>query len=287
LIGNIEEPFLDPELLEKIRFTKEHNLKCFVFTNGSLINQDNAEQIVDLKLDYLNVSLNAGTAQTYPRIHTTENEETFKRIVAKVSYIEKLKVSRGTVFPHIRLSMVVCNRNYQDISNFVKLAFEIGVRNVLIKRFISVTKEIVDELELTPEQEEDTKRYIAQALEFAKENNVTVDMEWSEWTGAQKDHVEDDLPCYFGWFFSVIDADGNVYPCCFQNRSSDSVIGNINETDFNKLWISKKYQYFRKQSENIENRRQMGYLCNQPSCFFNNKQVYDILHKPYRYLSHK
>ncbi|HEX7482846.1 MAG TPA: radical SAM protein [Candidatus Bathyarchaeia archaeon] len=287
LIGNIEEPFLDKQLMEKIKYTKELNLKCFLITNGSLINQENAEEIVNLKLDYLNVSINAGTPETYPRIHTTETEETFKRIVSMVSLIEKTKENKRTVFPRTRLSMVVCNRNYHEIAKFVKLTQEIGVKNVLIKRFISVTKEIVDELELTPRQEEETKLYFAEALEFARKNNINVDMEWAEWTGAQKNNSEQNMPCYYGWLFSVIDADGNLYPCCFQDRSPSSAIGNIKKDDFRTLWGSKKYQHFRKHSGKIDDRRQNGYLCNQPSCFFNNKQVYDSLHKPCLYLSHQ
>jgi len=284
MIGNIEEPFLDNQLIEKIRYTKQQNLKCYLITNGSLISEKIAEKIVDLKLDYLNVSLNAGTSQTYPRIHTSETQETFERIVSMVSRIEKIKENKHTIFPQIRMSMVVCNRNYRDIVNFVKLSQEIGVKSVLIKRFVSITKEIVDEVELTPSEEEETRRYLAQALEFAREHNINVDMEWTEWTVAQKNQLGKSMPCYYGWLFSVIDADGSLYPCCFQNRSQSSAIGNIKEEDFRTLWFSKKYQNFRKHCGSLDDRRQMGYLCNQPSCFFNNKQVYDVLHKPYLYL---
>ena len=33
LIGNIEEPFMDTQLLEKIEYAKQHNLGCFLLTN--------------------------------------------------------------------------------------------------------------------------------------------------------------------------------------------------------------------------------------------------------------
>lgn len=282
LIGNIEEPFMDAQLIEKIKYAKQHNLRCFLITNGSLINKENAEKIVNLKLDYLNVSINAGTPETYPRIHTTETEETFERIVSMVSLIEKLKEKKRTIFPRTRLSMVVCNRNYQDIAKFVELCQEIGVKNALIKKFISSSKEITEELELTPGQEEETKKYLVEALKFAKKYNINVDMEWTEWIGSQKTQVKkEDMPCYYGWLFSVIDANGNVHPCCFQDRSPSCTIGNIRKDNFSTLWFSKKYQDFRRKFKNIDERRQMGYLCNQPSCFFNNKQIYEILHKPY------
>jgi MoaA/NifB/PqqE/SkfB family radical SAM enzyme len=179
LIGNIEEPFLDTTLIEKIRYTKACNLQCFVITNGSLLTPKNTEQLVDLGLDYLNISLNAGSPQIYPKIHTTETEATYHQIVAMITHIEALKVAKQTPFPRIRLSMVVCNRNYQDILQFIELAYRTGVKNVQIKRFISVTKEILDELELTPQQEEETKQYIQQALTIAKKHNIHLDMAWS------------------------------------------------------------------------------------------------------------
>ena len=286
LIGNIEEPFLDKQLMEKIKYTKQHNLKCFVITNGSLLNEENVEVLVDSRLDYLNISLNAATAKTYPKIHTTQNPETFDRIVAMILLIEKIKRVNGATWPCIRLSMVVCNRNYQDISSFVRLAQSIGVRSVLIKRFISSTEEIVKELELTLEQEEMAKQSIIEAMDFAKGHGIDVSLEWSEWTNAKKTQAEANMPCYFGWLFSVVDADGNLYPCCFQNRGQDSAIGNIKQDNFQTLWQSAKYQHFRKQSKSIKDRREMGYLCNQPSCYFNNKQVNDILRRPYKYISH-
>ena len=164
--------------------------------------------------------------------------------------------------------MVVCNRNYQDITKFVELCHGTGAKNVLIKRFVSSAKEIAEELELTPEQEEETKRYLAEAVESAKQYGINVGMEWAEWTSS-KEIANKNMPCYFGWLFSVIDADGNVYPCCFQDRSPSSEIGNIRKDDFGTIWSSKKYKDFRRNFKNIDGRSGMGNTCNQPSCSLN------------------
>jgi radical SAM protein with 4Fe4S-binding SPASM domain len=281
IVGNIEEPFMDPQLIEKISYAKKHHLSCFVITNGSLINEENAEKLVDLKLDYLNVSLNAGAPETYSRIHVTETRETFERITSMVALIEKIKEKKKTNFPRVRLSIVVCNKNYMDIEKFVELCQRLGVKNALIKRLISPSKEIADELELTPRQEKETRKNLVEALRIAEKDDIKIDMEWSEWMGSQRAEVKRDIPCYYGWLFSVIDANGDVYPCCFQNRSPSCTIGNVKKDGFSALWFSKKYQDFRRKSRSVDERQHMGYLCNQPSCFFNNKQVYEILHKPY------
>ena len=281
LIGDLE-PFMDTQLIEKIEYAKQYNLEVIIITNGSLINEENAEQLVNLKTDYLSVSVNAGTPETYPRIHVTETEETFERIISMVSLVEKLKEKKRSSFPHTRLSMVVCNRNYRDIVKFVGLCQETGVKNAFIKRLVSPSKEIADELELTPRQEKEMKKSLVEALQYAKKYDINVDIEWADWIGSQKTHVnQKDMPCYYGWLFSMIDGNGNVHPCCFQDRSPSCTIGNIRDDNFTTLWFSKKYQDFRRKYKNIDERRKMGYHCNQPSCFFNNQQISNILHKPY------
>jgi len=272
------EPFMDTQLIEKIEYAKQYNLGCSITTNGSLINEENAEKIVNLKLDYLSVSINAGKPETYPRIHVTETEETFERIVSMISLIEKLKEKKRTSFPRTRLSMVVCNRNYHDIVKFVGLCRETGVRNFFIKRMIPPSKEIAEELALTHEQEKEVKKYIAKVLNFARKYDINVD--WAEWGGPQKTRVKkEDMPCYYGWLFSLIDGNGDVHPCCFV-QGPTSAIGNIRKDKFRTLWFSKKYQNFRRKYKNIDERRKMGYLCNHPSCFPNNQRIYEILHRP-------
>jgi radical SAM protein with 4Fe4S-binding SPASM domain len=281
LIGDLE-PFMDPQLIEKIKYAKDYNLGVIIITNGSLLNKENAEQLVNLKTDYLNVSLNAGTPEIYPRIHVTETKKTFERITSTISFIEKLKEKNQTEFPHTRLSMVVCNRNYQDIVNFVKLCHETGVKNAHIKRLISPSKEIAEELELTPAQEKELKEYLVEALDFGKKHGVTVDLECEDWLCSRKTQFRlNDVPCYYGWLFSMVDADGSVYPCCFQNRSPSCTIGNIKNDSFTELWFSKKYQDFRKNCKNADNRKRRGYQCNNPSCVFNNEQIHKILEAPY------
>jgi radical SAM protein with 4Fe4S-binding SPASM domain len=281
IIGEFE-PFMDPQLIEKIEYAKQYNLGCFLITNGSLLNKENAEQLVNLKLDYLNVSINAGTPETYPRIHVTETEETFDRIVSMVSLIEKLKKKKKTAFPHTRLSMVVCNRNYHDLTKFVELCQKTGVKTAHIKKLISTSKEMANELELTPKQENEMKNLLVEALKTAKKYGINVDIEEADWTDSQKTQAnQEDIPCYYGWLFSMIEENGNVHPCCFQDRSPSCTIGNIKKDSFTTLWFSEKYQDFRRKYKNIHERKKMGYHCNQPSCLFTNQQIHKILNAPY------
>lgn len=272
------EPFMDPQLIEKISITKQNNMGCFIITNGSLITKEKAERLIELKLDYLNISINAGSAETYPKIHLTETAQTFEKIKSTIAYIEKLKKEKQTPFPHTRLSMVVCNRNYHDIPKLVELCRETGVKRVHLKKLISPTKQFAQELELSGEQQTEMQGYLETAKKTAEKYGVSMDVEWEQ----LPDSTEmPSLPCYYGWLFCLIDGNGDVHPCCFQDRGPGSTMGNINKETFSQIWFSEKYQAFRRKHKNAEERRTMGFWCTEPSCFFNNQQIYRILHQTY------
>lgn len=50
------------------------------------------------------------------------------------------------------------------------------------------------------------------------------------------------IPCYIGYLYVRIMADGRVVPCCKGHRM---VMGNINEQPFADIWNGKRYRTFR------------------------------------------
>ncbi|MCD6218821.1 SPASM domain-containing protein, partial [Candidatus Calescamantes bacterium] len=56
-----------------------------------------------------------------------------------------------------------------------------------------------------------------------------------------KSEVEN-TPCYVGWIFARILADGSVAPCC---RGVKKIMGNIKINSFKDIWFSPEYNEFR------------------------------------------
>jgi len=52
-------------------------------------------------------------------------------------------------------------------------------------------------------------------------------------------------PCYTGWIFSRILANGDVVPCC---RAVMYPMGNINTKSFKDIWFSEEYDKFRERA---------------------------------------
>ncbi len=59
--------------------------------------------------------------------------------------------------------------------------------------------------------------------------------------------IIDLLPCYVGWIYSRILANGDVIPCC---KSHKMPMGNLYKKDFRKIWFSRKYNKFRYMAKN-------------------------------------
>ena len=51
------------------------------------------------------------------------------------------------------------------------------------------------------------------------------------------------IPCYMGWIFARVLADGKVAPCCKGHRMT---MGNLNQNRFKEIWHSTRYKRFRR-----------------------------------------
>ncbi|TAM43131.1 hypothetical protein EPN54_00635, partial [bacterium] len=67
-------------------------------------------------------------------------------------------------------------------------------------------------------------------------------------SGNYDEGIAEETPCYSGWLFARIKADGNVTPCLKSHRLST---GNINDSSFGEIWNSLPQQYFREKTRTL------------------------------------
>jgi MoaA/NifB/PqqE/SkfB family radical SAM enzyme len=66
------EPLLNPAVVDMVAHAKARGMLLLLCTNAARLTTAFSDRFVALGLDRLNVSLNAGTPETYPLIHVTE-----------------------------------------------------------------------------------------------------------------------------------------------------------------------------------------------------------------------
>lgn len=108
-LSGFGEPFLDPALGEKIDYAKGKGLWVGLVTNGSLIDDQIARELVRAGLDELNISIDGFSPAVYNQIRRGLD---FIRVSAN---IERLVQLRSGNQPVINLEVVVFEKNLDDV----------------------------------------------------------------------------------------------------------------------------------------------------------------------------
>ena len=119
------EPLVHTATYDALCLAQQHNLRVALSTNGSLLTPEIAEQV-----DYLRISLNAGT----PEQHWRTNHESDPN--ARTDWYEilaRIKAAARTKRKDIGLGFVVDHENYQDIEPFCAVSVDCGVDFVHIR----------------------------------------------------------------------------------------------------------------------------------------------------------
>lgn len=296
------EPFIHPRIMDILECAKNNEMRVCINTNFTLLDEEKIKRIVELKVDHIHVSLLAGSSKSYILIHPNKTETTFFRIKELLKYLAKLKEERNQpIHPHINMYYVIFNTNYLDIKIMVDLAMEVKANSLEFTPMDAIPSK-TDILLLNCKQREkvlkDVKIQNQRIEEFNKQHGglVTFIEQYNAFIkrlsteGAEKGEYENNTvtnqPCYVGWAFARILANGNVNPCLKAHRIS---IGNIYKQSFKDIWNSPEQRLFRKKSfELCGSDPYFRMIGNNPDSQFgclkscDNIQINIDMHKKYR-----
>jgi radical SAM protein with 4Fe4S-binding SPASM domain len=114
--GGADEPFMEKNLLDILEYATQKKIMDIILTsNGALITRDKIEQIVDLQVTRLQISLDASSQEAYGKIRGGVLEP----IEEIIRYCYELKQQRRSIFPIIRLSFVIQDDNRHEMNSFL------------------------------------------------------------------------------------------------------------------------------------------------------------------------
>lgn len=243
------EPFMHPHIMEIIAYIKQNNLICDVNTNFTLVDEEKIKTLVDVKLDSIVVSVWAATAKTYVAVHPNKNEETFYNIKKRLLSLNLIKQKA----PYVRIYNVISNLNFHEIEAMVDFALEVKADSVVF----TVLDTIPDRTDVLLLNEEQKKEVLAQIKSIRQRKDLK-NLELCEFekferrvlcSGSENAEYDrenlESMPCYIGWLFSRIMADGNVNACLKAHRIP---VGNIYKNSFSEIWNGMLQQEFRKRT---------------------------------------
>lgn len=241
---------MHPEIMDLIEYTKNKGLVCCLTTNFSLFNEEKVRDLIKLKVDELAISLWASNEKTYEKTHSKIQADTFRRIKENlVTLINERKDK-----PFVTLCNVICNLNYLELEEMFEFALKMRVGGIYFT-LVDTIEGATDSLLLDTNQRQEVLRQAEKIKQIHQglspstrikldyfEGFVSRLKKDSSITGNYDQERVDRIPCYAGWIFSRILADGTVCPCC---RGVKKPMGNINDKGFKEIWFSPSYNEFR------------------------------------------
>ncbi len=268
------EPFLHKDILKLIRAVKQHNIFCAVTTSLNMVSADQADDIVDSGVDELSVSLWASNGAEYVATHPNKSGKTFERITQALYRIAERKTKTASTLlpfrkkivpPRINLLNVISKVNYKGLEGMYDYALSVQADSVYFT-VVDIIEGSTDSLLLSA----DDRQAVDQTCNIIEKKNKTlfgkekilldnfqgfrdrINDQHAKTGQYDEDRVES-IPCYIGWLFCRVMADGQVAPCC---RGVNIPMGDLHEQSFKEIWFSEKYNRFRKRAKNIREYRE-------------------------------
>lgn len=237
-LTGIGESFLNKDFLKMLRYVKSKNIIVELFDTFYFINKQIAEELIELGIDEIFLSIDAANKQTYEKIRVGSN---FERVIENVKTFIELKEKKNTYFPRLDFHYIISKENMHEIPQFIELVHSLSTKSrILFTRFLHEFEEVKD---LFVEIDEDV---IQMAQAKAKEYGTMI--WWNLDVPQKKPHIS---KCTT-WSMPFIFVTGHVVPCCSSNEANrrefqkEHSLGNVFENSFRQIWYSQKYKEFRR-----------------------------------------
>lgn len=250
-INNVElsglwgEAFMHPDLyLYILGKLKQHPITVTTTSNGTLLTDDLARQLVEIGLDRLTISLDSAKAETYARLRPPGKREA---VIHGLESLQRWKKNLARSLPAVELAFVGLRENIEEFPDFVRDAKRLGINKVVLQalgEYEGVRGESVAD-----HFKDLGHRIFCESSVIAKEIGMTIELfppdqfETSRQAcGVPVKPASVRKDCLDPWTRAVISTTGDVLPCC----ASPLSMGNLGNQSFTAIWTSTPYANLRR-----------------------------------------
>lgn len=213
-IGLGSEALLYKPVREVLTMAKDADvMDIFLFTNGTLLNEDMSRFLVASGVTRVMVSLDAATRETFQAIR---GKDELDRVESNIHRLLELRAEAGSDFPVVRVSFCVQDRNRHELKAFAEkwesVADFVDYQN--LHDFSAI-----DRLSAFEQPTNDPNSYVA---------------------------YHQNVHCHHPFGYLSVWANGDIAPCC-SFYAKNLVIGNIREMSIQEAWLGERMANLRAQ----------------------------------------
>jgi radical SAM protein with 4Fe4S-binding SPASM domain len=230
------EPLLHKKINQIVKATVDAGIDVAFTTNATVVTDEFIEESLP-RTAWLKVSINAGTAPTYAKIHGTQ-ERDFARVVGNLKRALQAKQDRGLNCT-LGAQAILLPENAGEMETLAALCRdEIGLDYLVVKPY---SQHKFSETHLY--EDIDYQPYLAMAERLQKFNTDRFQLVFREGTMRKYGESADNryTKCNATPFFwAYVMADGAVYGCSAYLTDPRFDYGNLNEATFQEIWEGEK-----------------------------------------------
>lgn len=238
------------KLMEKI---KEGNGNGLLISNGTLFSEEDIKKIIEIDWDVLTISLDGPSPQINDYVRGVKGS--FRKVIRTINLIKKWKEKLGKEKPWLRMNVVLTNKNYDKLSDMIKLAKKFGFMEVLLQPMTVFSKEgekvKVKKLKIV-------SKYLKLAEKEAKKCGIKTNFNSFiknaiiESTNQMEKMIKEETkkfknkflsaPCFEPFYNLIIMPDGTIGPCAIAGKTNV----NLKNKSLEEVWFDEQLEKFRK-----------------------------------------
>ena len=239
------EPSLHPYFREMIVYLKDKDLYVTLFSNGTF-EQDVARQLNNINEIWIDLS--AATPELYKTIQSQNKNDLFDNVIENLDYFRTLK-AKHLKCPQIKINFILNNKNYHELPLIFNLArrYKIDYLNIPNVNVYEDTREFgINRKEMLKKINGIFNKLAADNTLFRIKSNVSVNYHLHHRFLNRQAPLKPKA-CYSGYFFALVNMNGDVTPCC--NIKNELIAGNLNKASLEEIWFSRRFNKIRDAGE--------------------------------------
>lgn len=251
------EAFVRTDILSIVKAVKKREMRCCLFSNGTLLTDEKIERLIELDIDSISFSLD-GPKEIFEEI--TLIPGSFDRLMKNLKTLFDLRSNQKL---QITLSGVLSNHSIDHIDFLLDFANNSNISLVSLLHLHFLTEPYVKANHLAFKQygishaqnavnrhtwnsDPELAHKIIKLKKKLKTNEKIEfvpdisEQEILEWYGIPESYPVSEY-CFYPWTTSRIAPDGSVYIC--QNHVLK--MGNVVDEPFPHIWNNERFQHFR------------------------------------------
>lgn len=219
--GNTGDPLMHPKIDKLFVELSDHSIPTVLITNGQLLNQYLADLIVQICRG-VRVSVDACDDHTFALTHGVRNA--WQSLLNNISALVEAKRHYAKSLCHIGIGFLTSALSKPWMLQATVLAKSLGVDYIQFRPYHYDTTNVIDTLKECEELESGNFKVYSSYQKYSRLGDC-FDRSFTS--------------CQAAWFYTVLDARGDLYICCHNVGNKDAKVGSLKDGTW-KEFISSK-----------------------------------------------